>query len=159
MNQIFAFLVAAAVRATILLVVTAGVAALLRKRAAAVQHALWSAAIAALLSFPLLSPILPGLGVRNPYSVSRFAFATWERIVGPPRVQAPNGGSETSAAAKRNASAQRTLFDIRQIFTSVPSGNSTAAEIREVLLLVWFAGFLLGVLSDSSLKHCRHSVA
>ena len=145
MSQLFAFVVAAAIRPTILLLAAAGVAVLLRNRAAAVRHALWTAAIAASLSLPLLGAILPNVGVRNPFSVSGFASATWSRIVGPALPPNVNVPSETSATAKETAPASRALFDIGEIFASAPSGASPAAQIREVLILVWLAGVILGL--------------
>ena len=154
MSQVFALVVAASIRATILLVLAAGIAVLLRNRAAAVRHVLWTAAVAVSLTFPLLSAMLPSLGVRNPISVTGLASAAWARIAGPALDPDPNAGSERSAAAKVNGAALRPLFDVREIFTPAPSNTSRAAQIRQALLLVWLAGLLLGVL-----RMLRSSVA
>jgi len=145
-NQIVALMVAASVRTTILLFVAAGIALLLRNRAAAVRHALWTAAMAVSLSLPLLSAALPILGVRNPFSVGAFASAAWDRIVGSTFQPDVNRGHETSATSEKNAYASRSLFDVGEIFGSAPSDASTATQIREDLLLVWIAGVLLGLL-------------
>ena len=146
MSQVFTLVIAAALRTTILLVVVAGIAVLLRNRSAAVRHALWTAAIAVSLSFPLLSSVLPSLGVRNRFSVSGFASATWELIAGPAVRADVNPGKVSSATAKKNQLAARTLFDGREILTSVAARASTAAQIIEILLLIWLAGLILGVL-------------
>lgn len=143
MSQVFTLVVVTSIRTTILLVAAAGIAVLLRNRVAAVRHALWTAAMAVSVSLPLLSAMLPVLGVRNPYSVSDFASATWTRIARPPLHPDLNGASETST---KNALAEGTLFDVREIFTSVPSSRTTAAQIAQALLLVWLAGLLLGLL-------------
>ena len=125
MSELFAFVASAAIRATILLLVTAGVAVVLRRRAAAVQHALWTAAIAASLSLPLLSATVPSLGIRNPF---------------------PIRGPETSAAATTKAPASRALFDVGEILSAVPAGASTTPRSTEALLLIWLAGVILGLL-------------
>jgi beta-lactamase regulating signal transducer with metallopeptidase domain len=119
--QLFAFAVGAAIRATVLLLGAAGLAALLRKRTAALQHALWTAAMAASLVIPVLSATLPSLSIRSPVSVSAPA----------PKVLATG------------ARAARPLFDVGAIFTSTPSDGGSASRIREALLLVWLVGLAL----------------
>jgi beta-lactamase regulating signal transducer with metallopeptidase domain len=118
-------MVAATIRATILVLIAGGVAALLRNRAAAVRHAVWTAAIAASLSLPLLSAMVPKVGIRNPF---------------------PARGPETSAAATKNPPAPRALIDVGEILGAIPAEPNTAPQMREVLLFLWLAGVILALL-------------
>jgi beta-lactamase regulating signal transducer with metallopeptidase domain len=144
-NQIVALMVAASVRTTVLLFVAAGIALLLRNRAAAVRHALWTAALGVSLSLPLLGAVLPILGVRSPFSIGMFASAAWDRIVVSTFQPDVTRENETSVTSEKSAYQSRSLFDVGEMFSSAPSDASTARQIREALLLVWIAGVLLGL--------------
>lgn len=126
MTQLFVLFAGATIRTTVLLVCASGIAVLLLKRTAALQHAYWTAAMAASLSIPLLSATLPDLGIRNPVPVAVFA-------------------SPTSTTAPRIAGPARSLFDVGAIFTSAPSHDGSANRIEEALLLVWLVGLAFGL--------------
>ena len=124
MIVILSFAVGAAIRATLLLLGAAGLAALLRRRTAALQHALWTWAMAASLVIPVLSATLPSFSIPSPVPVSA---AT-------PRAQ---------AAVSRGVRPAPALFDIGAIFTSTPSIDGSANRTREALLLAWLVGLAL----------------
>lgn len=145
MTQLFGFAVAAAIRATLLLLGAAGMAVLLRKRGAALQHALWTGAMAASLAVPVLIATLPDLGVRNPVSVSELASATWTKIAGLAARSGDTGARASHAAASTNPRAVRSVFDIGAIFTSQAPTSRSLDRIKGVLVLIWLMGVALGL--------------
>src|SRR4051812_26701045 len=86
-----AFGLAVTLRVTVLLIVVAGLAMLLRRRSAALLHALWSSAIIAALAVPLVSILLSKAGA--PALVKDISPA-WSIVAasigkGAPRAQLP----------------------------------------------------------------------
>jgi beta-lactamase regulating signal transducer with metallopeptidase domain len=125
-SQLFAFALAAAIRATLLLLGATGIAALLRKRPAAMQHAIWTAAMAASLAIPVLSATLSSLSIRSPVSVSVPVPALLPAVAKSVRGTSP-------------------LFDIGAIFSSSRPAVSSGSRGKESLLVVWLVGLVLGL--------------
>lgn len=121
MSQLFAFSVAAAIRATLLLLGAAGIAALLRRRPAAMLHAIWTAAMAASLAVPVLSATLPSLSIRSPVSVNVPVPALLPGVAKSARGTSP-------------------LFEIGAIFSSGQPAVSSGSR-GKALLLVWLLGW------------------
>jgi len=140
-SQLFAFSVTAAIRATLLLLGAAGIAALLRRRPAAMLHAIWTAAMAASLAVPVLSATLPSLSIRSPVSVNVPVPALLPGVAKSVRGTSP-------------------LFDIGAIFSSGQPAVSSGSR-GKALLLVWLVGLVLGlsriVRSSFAVRRLRRS--
>ena len=77
---------AIAVKMTVILVASCGLAFLLRRSSAALRHLLWIVAVVSILALPVLSIVLPAW---NPAAASAPAALTWDRAAAAPAMAPP----------------------------------------------------------------------
>ncbi|MGB9454743.1 MAG: TonB family protein [Bryobacteraceae bacterium] len=122
----FSFLVGVAVKSSAVLAVAWLSAWLLRGRAAALRHLMWTAAAASVLALPLLSLVLPA--VRMP------ASGAWLALV--PNITFQAGATAGAATAARSGPAAP---------QAKPAPAHSRIDWRLFPMLIWAAGALVGV--------------
>jgi beta-lactamase regulating signal transducer with metallopeptidase domain len=135
-----AFGLAVTVRATLLLIVVAGVARLLRKRSAALLHALWSSAITASLAVPIVSSLLSTTGasvlVKDVSPAWRIVAASIGR--GEPRAQLP-----LSVPEARGVLPSLTSIGMARVLNGEPAEFGPVSMIETLATEVWLVVFLV----------------
>lgn len=136
MNPSAPFVLAIVVKATLLLLAAGVLALLLRRASAAVRHLIWAAALGGTLALPLLAAVLPRLPVPLP------ALAT-RRFTAVPRAEALLSAFPP-AAVSESRSAVRTPPERAVAEARIAPTGAAAAPARSsggaLLLGVWFCG-------------------
>lgn len=157
-----AFGLAVTVRVTLLTIVVAGIALLLRKRSAAVLHALWSSAIIASLAVPVVSVLLPKAGapalVKDVSPAWRIVAASIGK--GAPRTQLPVSVPEARGVLPSLTSIgmARVLNGERAEFGAVSMIETVATELWLVVFLVFLARLAASSIGVESLRRRARAI-
>jgi beta-lactamase regulating signal transducer with metallopeptidase domain len=144
---LFAVLVDAALRGSVVLLAALAATRLMRRRSAAARHLVWVVALASMLSLPLLARVLPAWRVVPiPAPLRPVAgFVAAPVVVTPPVVASPprEGDAEGTIAAPSAAAPAATSPAAR---TASPADAPEAFDWKSALMALWIAGGALLVL-------------
>jgi len=139
-TPVIQILAAAALKATVMLVLVFGLAALLRRASAAARHTVWSSGFAGLLVLPLLASTLPWRLEVLPSSAS---------VVEPrARVRAPIAEPTFSyepAPVAPAPSASTTTSETSTTSTTSPTSLTSGISTSTLFIALWFLGVTLVV--------------
>ena len=152
--SLFAFGVAVTLRVTCLLTMVAGIAALLRKRSAALQHALWSSAIIASLSVPIVSIAVAKSGTPTIALEDVSAAWTW---IGRSVREHQTPVSEANGVRTPRSLDPSTSIAIAELFNGTSAIQGPLSTLATAATVIWLLGALvfLGRLSASLLALAR----
>jgi beta-lactamase regulating signal transducer with metallopeptidase domain len=134
-----AFGLAVTIRVTLLLIVVAGLALVLRKRSAAVLHALWSSAIIASLAVPIVTVVLSKSGAPALVKDVSSAWTIVAKSVGKRehRAQLP-----VSVPEARGVLPSLTSIGLARVLNGEPAAFGAAATIETVAGEVWLVAIV-----------------
>ena len=144
---LFAVLVDAALRGSVILLAALAATRLMKGRSAAARHLVWVVALLSMLSLPLLARILPEWRVVPVPAPLRpvAGFVAAPVAAAPPAVAAPRERAPETAAPSFSAAAPETSSPVVQA-SPAPASPAEPFDWKSALMALWMAGGALVVL-------------